>query len=82
MTSYKGGLKINVESEKHVLEVLETSGGAKKARRWPRLPDCKITTTTTTAQQGIQVALSSFMARTGSLAPQTHAIIRPKRPGQ
>lgn len=33
MTSYKGGLKINVESEKHVLEVLETSGGAKKARR-------------------------------------------------
>lgn len=33
MTSYMSGLKINVESEKHVLEVLETSDGAKKARR-------------------------------------------------
>lgn len=28
MTSYMGGLKINVEYEKQVLEVLETSGGA------------------------------------------------------
>lgn len=72
MTSYMDGLKINLEHEKQVLEVLETSGGA-EGYQTARLRLRQA------AQQGIQVALSSFMARTGSLAPQTHAIISPKK---